>query len=147
MLWEYLYDKDPLIFSYAPSWVSWGLQEAVAAAIPEGGTLKLGPDEWEADAMREAAKKGTKMTARQVMEAPMEKLFEAPAGTTFAARLVRYFLASKKDFLVNYLKATIEVASEFDKTKAGKVEVAKTEEEEEAQLKARKVTAISGPER
>jgi cytidylate kinase len=76
------------------------------------------------------------MTAKQVMEASTMQLFESPTGMVLAGRLARYFLASKKDFIQNYLKASIEVAGEFDKTAGVRRGDAKTEEEEEAQMKA-----------
>jgi hypothetical protein len=55
------------------------------------------------------------------------------------ARLTRYFLTSKKDFISGFLKAVIEVEEEFDKA-SGKAtrKVAKTEEEEEEQMKERR---------
>ena len=117
---QYLRDKDPLIPGYAPYWIRFGLSDAVSGAITEGGTLKLGPDEWEADMLREAQKRGTKMTAKEIMESSPDKLFSSPGGTVFAGRLVRYLLATKKDFVVNYLKASIEVGAEIDKSKAGR---------------------------
>jgi hypothetical protein len=138
LLMQYLDDKDDLIIGYAPPWAIYGLGEAVSAALPEGGTLKLGADQWEADIMREAQKAGTKTTAKQIMEAPIMKLFESPAGMVLAGRLVRHFLASKKDFMVNYLKASIEAAADLTKDQKVSFGEAKTEEEEEARLKERK---------
>jgi len=138
LLMQYLSDKDGTMPWNAPPWISVGLRGAVSAAVPEGGTLKLGPDSWEAELMREAQKKGARMTARELMEGSAEKIYENPAGMVLAARLTRHFLGSKKDFVVAYLKASIEVATDLTKDDKKVSKEAQTEEEEEAQMKERK---------
>jgi hypothetical protein len=141
MLNQYLSDKDPLISMYSPMWINYGLDAAISAAVAEGKTLKLQPDEWEATMLREASKSAARPTARQLMEASMDKFFEGQGAMVYSARLVRYLHATKKDFLLNYLKAVVAAGEELNKLDKTDKKDATTEEEEEAQVKERREAA------
>jgi hypothetical protein len=141
MLAEYIRDKDPLVSSYAPPWIRVGLAGAIAAATVEGKTLKLAPDEWDLQMLREHQKAGKAITARELMEAPIEKFYETQGASVLGACLVRHFLAKKKDFLLEYLKATSGVAEELTQSDKPSLKEAETEEEEEARVKERREAA------
>jgi hypothetical protein len=88
--------------------------------------------------LRELAKGGKKPGAKELMEASLQQMYESQAHRFYAARLVRHFFSTRKDFVVTYLKASIEAAGELTKNDSPVGKEAKTEEEEEAQVKERR---------
>lgn len=135
MMVEYLRDKDPLVASYAPPWIRFGLTAAISGAVADGKTLKLGRDEWELMMFREALKSGAKPTARSLMESTSDDFGRSMNMVFYPGPLVRHFFNTKKDFIIAYLKASSAAAEEYVKIDRAGQKEATTEEEEEAQMK------------
>lgn len=141
---QYLYDKDSLLYTNLPSWIHTALYAYVTTAKVKGGKLVMEPDDWENEAIREAERADAFMAPKEIMGEKAEDKDTKREFWAQATRLLRFIVgpgqkrSELKDFLVTYMKGTIQAAEEIDKAGGNRISTdAKTEEEEERQAKDR----------
>jgi hypothetical protein len=160
----WLYDKNPDLAYSLPPWLGQGIREWVSNAIVRGGKLEFRQDVDTAVSLKLAAKNGTLMMPREMLQMTYDELFEklkdpSPRGPDVrgfgywtspwqqTAGFVRYLLAgpgrtnaNTKDLLHLYISNLDTINKERateDKDNAGATKKAETEEEEDEQFKSR----------
>jgi hypothetical protein len=159
---RWLRDKNPH-FAYAlPEWLDRGIDEYVSRAYFKGGKLEFRPDLDTTVALKLAAKQGTLIKVRDLLQMSYKDLQKlqnpgidnSPRGFSSgayqqASGFVRYLLAGPgktnpmtKDLLKTYVKNLDQYIQEreakpIEETAKDKVKAPETEEEEDKRLKER----------
>lgn len=142
---NYFYDKDVYAYAYTPRWLMFGLSAYLATGDLEGRRLNFKTDTWERVLLREAERENSLRTFNELISTASDDWpKESLAYWRFQAQLSALirFLESReasrikplKDFIPNYVRASIKAGAEWVKTRPTSTQ-ARTEEEEEAKAK------------
>jgi hypothetical protein len=148
MFRHWLIDKDPELRYGFPYWLGIGMGNLMGNATVKADKLEFKADGYIRDELRQAARDKKLVPAKQLMTTEDDNFWNDNVNWSQGGALVEFLVvgpASKdrktKDLFVNYVKnlqaVLSEIAAEEEKQMEKGDKKAKTEEEEDAQVKAR----------
>ena len=148
LLDQYMYDKDPLLYTDLPLFMHWALYQYVASAKVKGKKLILESDTDEDNTIRELERKNGFWPLKELMGPRIEDVEKREEFEEFygqSARLLRFIVdgpgqkeAQFKGFMQSYMINVIAEAEALEAVRRDTVrETATTEAEEEQQAKDR----------
>ena len=146
---RWMRDKNPSLASALPGWVDTGFDQFVMTGVVKGKNVEFRPDEWEMTLLRESGRAGKIAGAKTMMTATWEEFSKTENAMAQAGALCRFLLdgpgakGKTKDVFADYLRNLAAFVRERDEAETAKdgadaaPDTPKTEEEEDAQFKAR----------
>lgn len=147
---QFIYDKDEYLYWYLPVWMHFGLIDYFYSARIKGRKVDFRPSDTEIEAFHDLRRKDAVKSAYELMNMTWDDRNKGNNAKLNIdeqfVNLIRFLegpgrrhrLFKGRDFILEYMKASIEAAVEYKGENSSKVSEAKSEEEEEAQATAQK---------
>ncbi len=137
--------RDGDLWNALPYWLDDGLPQVIGTARADGRKLEFQADQWELEALREAARTETLTSPKDLVLLTREEFYDNKTRSQQSAAFLRFLLDARDkktrrvldDYLIN-LKAVITEIEEKEKKDDKEEKAPETEEEEEARFKERK---------
>jgi len=142
---QYIYDKDKYLYRYLPVWLHWGLWDYFDTAVVKGKKMVFRPDDTEKEAFHDLRRRDAVKSARELMNMTYDDYAKGNKAKLHMdeqfVNLLRFLegpgkrhkLLRGRDFILEYMSASIDAAVKYKAENDETVSEAGSEEEEEAQ--------------